>query len=422
MWCKDESLSMKLNDFKERRKKLLEQLFSVSEFNEINLELFGSFSELFLLNPCILFSKLYFIQTCSTGSIYLTLGKYILKQHENISLPTSLFIQKISYDDALGQRNPAFDTNKVMVNNYICTLQVRTDNFINQVLIQSILDILNVPQVCTLHDCFYTITSESNYLYTKQKNDGYLVLDYANQKDLSDYLNSIIVTEEILTQIILDVLTPLSILKKPEYGFLHSDLKTKNILVKNNRFYVADFDKSSLFYHKIRFYNGSYDYKVEKWMGLKFPLETHMNQYLYYTLSSSWLPLHPYIMSNPYGFYLSFDIYTFFYSLALEPKVYQYLSSNPNSFIWTLYEYLFHVDEPQEWIKFTRSLFDLHTTNSISQSIKFFWTQFIEKQYKLHYDVSAVYKWMGLTPPPLMNTTSPTIQLVSKGDQLFVDQ
>jgi hypothetical protein len=29
---------------------------------------------------------------------------------------------------------------------------------------------------------------------------------------------------------------------------------------------------------------------------------------------------------------------------------------------------------------------------------------------------------MGLTPPPLMNTTSPTIQLVSKGDQLFVDQ
>jgi hypothetical protein len=394
----DDSIPSKLLDYKIKREKALDQLFHLSEFQEVNITLLDEFPNLFFITASSflhLLPKTYYIKKSSKGSIYYMPPSQVLKHHESVCLPSSCTIQVYPFYIESGQRNPLFLKNKVMVGDKESILQVGSNDFVNQVLILSILMKLNIPHICKLYDAFYTISNQSNYLYPSQTNHGYLVLDYANQKDLSEYLTSIIVNESLLTQIVYDVLLPLGQLKN-EYGFHHGDLKTKNVLVKNHRFLLADFDKSSLFYHNLRFYNHTYDYQLEWWTGFQFNL-MHDPHYDYYIIPETILPLHPYIMSNPYGFYLSFDLYTFFFSLILEKNVYLYLSNNPNSTIWCIYEYLFHNDEKEEWDKFQRNLFDIHQSQSQDkQSIKFIWNQFVQNKYKLHYEVQCIYKWMGV--------------------------
>jgi hypothetical protein len=68
-----------------------------------------------------------------------------------------------------------------------------------------------------------------------------------------------------LGDMIRQILTTLSVLQHPAYAFVHGDLKTKNVFVKKafpddkkNRKYIykiADYDKSSITFNGIRFYN-----------------------------------------------------------------------------------------------------------------------------------------------------------------------
>jgi hypothetical protein len=103
-------------------------------------------------------------------------------------------------------------------------------------------------------------------------------------------------------------------------------------------------------------------------------------------------------MSNPEGFYSSFDIYTFFYSLILERKVYEWMVDNPNSFIWKFYEYLFHRNEKNEWDKFMNNIKDIYLEKIKGDitSIKFYWKQFKKNGFKLRYNVDDLYTLLGI--------------------------
>ena len=77
-----------------------------------------------------------------------------------------------------------------------------------------------------------------------------------NQKERND------VKFTIIKDIFQQLTEFFEITKHPLYEFTHTDLKLENIFYKNigndrYKFYVADFDKSSIFYNKIRFYNNA---------------------------------------------------------------------------------------------------------------------------------------------------------------------
>lgn len=85
----------------------------------------------------------------------------------------------------------------------------------------------------------------------------------------------------LLGEIISQLFQPLSILQHPKYAFVHGDLKSKNVFVKHIKpdedptgkgrnfvFKIADYDKSSITYNGIRFYNegmGPVKFMNEHW-------------------------------------------------------------------------------------------------------------------------------------------------------------
>ena len=171
-----------------------------------------------------------------------------------------------------------------------------------------------------------------NYLrmedYFFHQKDGYIITEYCNQQDLVAFINQAQITEDLILEIIKQICSVLFILKQDINGFLHSDLKTKNILVSNKEnkdliFKIADFDKSSIFFNGVRFYNAKYNYTLGYGHKNPFPL-SNFNGYEVYCLSNYSIPsligkyigFHEYIMSSPFGFYTSFDFYTFFYSFC----------------------------------------------------------------------------------------------------------
>lgn len=76
-----------------------------------------------------------------------------------------------------------------------------------------------------------------------------------------------------------DINNILKILKNPNNCFCHTDLKLENVFYKNMgdgkyKFILADYDKSSITYNKIRFFNSGWDYKAR-------PYDISLGKYKY---------------------------------------------------------------------------------------------------------------------------------------------
>ncbi len=208
-------------------------------------------------------------------------------------------------------------------------VSVFSDNFSNQSIQHLVLNEIlgDNAHYIYQYDAFYC------------ENGGYNITEFADQGDLSEFLGKIDpanVTDNFLVDILRQVLEPLAILKDPLYGFIHGDLKCRNVFVKSGPngpiYQIADYDKSSITWHGIRFYNGTGDYRL---FNIPFPLKDQHSRDPYYVLTGeSWfstvwnkIPLQIYIMHSPLGFYPMHDIYTFFYSLMMEPPVWEYVRS-----------------------------------------------------------------------------------------------
>ncbi len=212
-------------------------------------------------------------------------------------------------------------------------VSVFSDNFSNQSIQHLILNEIlgDNAHYIYQYDAFYC------------ENGGYNITEFADKGDLSEFLEKTdprSITDNFLVDILRQVLEPLAILKNPLYGFIHGDLKCRNVFVKegpNHRpiYQIADYDKSSITWHGIRFYNGTGDYRL---FNIPFPLQGQHSRDPYYVLTGeSWfstlwnkIPLQIYIMHSPLGFYPMHDIYTFFYSLMMEPPVWEYVKRLEN--------------------------------------------------------------------------------------------
>jgi serine/threonine protein kinase len=263
----------------------------------------------------------------------------------------------------------------------------------------------------------YLYQFDSFYCLTGERMDGYNITAFSNSGDLSSFIEKTELNQNMILDIIIQIMMPLYVLKHPMIGFLHSDLKPKNIFVNRTmdgryQFKLADFDKSSIFYRKIRFFNDHYNLTLnKKFLGTfeinktPFPLHKSKTQppYEYYSMKDAnfygkVIGFHEFIMFNPNGFYSSFDIYTFFYSIIIEEKMYVWMMNNRSSKIWKLYEYLFHMEEPEEWNKFMKNINDIYTgkIKGDPASIKFYWSQFKNNGFKLRYDIGDLYDMLGI--------------------------
>lgn len=102
-------------------------------------------------------------------------------------------------------------------------------------------------------ELYHVINNEEEALRSRRKSQGRS--DSLMNREDSTYLSGLFV--DIFRQI----LKPLRLLQHPKYAFVHGDLKVKNILVKtdpttnSNIYLLSDFDKSSITWNSIRFYN-----------------------------------------------------------------------------------------------------------------------------------------------------------------------
>lgn len=437
-------------------------LFSVDGNNHINLDFINNFYSYFYIDEQCICSGLlglrpsnYIFQTGrnpigtgKVGSIY-TMNydnqRLILKSVSNVSVRRYIPLHYSVYNQSFARMNPSIDENVFIMNTSQGTSQrvilySGSDNFTNQTIQHLILNIIldTLPNYIYQYDAFFC------------SRNGYNIVEFASGGDLTDYLTNIQrVTTSIARNILRQILLPIKILKQNTYGFVHADLKAKNILVTydNNRnpiFQIADYDKSSIFWNGVRFHNGIvtvanqtfsiYNFINQIFSSSAYPLQNEEG-ILYYTLVPSiaytsvfqlilsYISLEKlYTMYNPYGFYLSYDIYTLFISLMMEPPFYQYILSqqnipNKDPIYISWYNLWFPDDFPR-----IMSLIDSeHTTlnslrNDISrmkihQSTMRSITNIIkilhDGAYRLKYNVDFIYDLLDVQIPPNVKNIPP---------------
>lgn len=277
------------------------------------------------------------------------------------------------------------------------------DNFANQTSMHLILNLIlgNNPHYIRQYDAFYC-----NSL-------GYNVIEFSNSGDLHKFLEENPVNDDVIFGALAHVLTPLSVLKHPMYGFNHSDLKAKNVFVHKTEqgytFKIADYDKSSITWNGYRFYNWSQNYGTATSVKIeKYP--TGLDVYVL----TSVINLQLYTMHNPYGIPMSYDIYTFIISLFGVKNV------------WTKY-----VDEELPGLKkLMHRLFrgesyyiimgKIAADHSAVASLGHINT--ILNGMYLQYNLSYVYELVGVTPPPLVVDNYQRVRInVSRDGHLCTD-
>ncbi|AQN68040.1 serine/threonine protein kinase [Saudi moumouvirus] len=290
-------------------------------------------------------------------------------------------------------------------------LNCSNDNFTNQTIMHIILDNI-LSQYYNDHyiyqyDAFFcenrsnikigtsSIINAATFGYSPKTNvrqaDGYSILEFANAGSLYDIIENmsnifIDIADNydnlsfIFNDIFVQVLKTLQILQQPKYSFVHGDLKTKNIFVSFNHFIklpqkytnqqnkktqkfpqyiykIADYDKSSITWNGIRFYNSGNiaTNLVHKIFNDIFMLNlTSITDKDFYVLTNI-LPMVEkcsnllgnieiesiLIRYSPIPFYTSIDIYSFIISMMLHKLFYQFIqftikNSIPNEIIQIL--------------------------------------------------------------------------------------
>jgi len=230
-------------------------------------------------------------------------------------------------------------------NKYLCCFG---DSFITQVCVNLILNqILKDNHNFTYqYDAYYMFNNKNNIL----KYNGYCITEYADLGDLSHFIETSIITDDLLMDIAKQILLTFSILKSNNYKFVHGDSKCKNILVKNSStgpiFKLADFDKSSISWNGIRFFNG--DKVDENIIEQDFIVENE-----YYKLNC-WDDTRTRSMFSPKPIFMSYDVYTLIISMIREPKIFNFLICNKKSNFYKLIEILFDETDLQTILNHTQ--------------------------------------------------------------------
>lgn len=342
------------------RRLALTSLMTIKQNNIIDLDFIDKFYDYFDRrdNRCNT-RDLNIIASGKVGTVYEYPNNHVLKKiNEALSVNTDsylhLSVSKLPEIDPPTIHNGLRNQN----GEHVYLTSQADDDFTNQTIINLILELVldNNLNYVRQYDAFICKGSNKNYF------DGYSIMERANMT-LFEYIESdrFVANRENIAEIFRQILPTLKYLKE-NFDFVHGDLKTKNILVtfdnEDNPVYkLADFDKSSMVFNDIYFYNAGgarfKTYVVDK-IGstLQYPtIETDLGRS--YNISSgnveaSYSILKPFFQKEtaeylaeftdiynfdyislitslrhlPKPFYRSFDYYTFIVSLLLHSKIY----------------------------------------------------------------------------------------------------
>ena len=247
------------------------------------------------------------------------------------------------------------------------------DNFTNQtimhMIIEAILSAYGCENFLYQYDAFFC--RQIGYLGSATEAiSGFNITEFANGGTLDRFINEMLKESNardndfqtgLFNKIFSDVFTALSILKQPQYAFIHGDLKSKNVLVQVTKpmdqittkedidkhviFKIADFDKSSITWHKIRFHNDATGSTVANVSSQLTNHRAYLNQaggphYSiedWFTFFKAQYPSLPAteieqigIRYLPYPFYGSIDIYTLVLSMLTNAHFVKYVNNSVN--------------------------------------------------------------------------------------------
>jgi hypothetical protein len=237
---------------------------------------------------------------------------------------------------------------------------------------------------------------------------GYNITEWAMGGDMHNYFTTTDYFD--VMNAIHQVLVPISILKEDKFSFLHADLKARNIFVDVSTnpptYKIADYDKSSITWNGYRFYNAEGylasarldDSPVKVVNGWYSPIAT--------------IALQVYTMHSPFGYFMSYDIYTFFISLLAIPSIWlefmgAYELKTSNKF-FDIFKRLWKEDQFGMLINHLKTDDNWKRMESISNINN----TITNLELSLLYDIDFVYKYFDVQPP-VLNQLGETLNITS---------
>lgn len=205
-------------------------------------------------------------------------------------------------------------------------VSVGMDDFTNQTVMHLLLNLLlaDCPNYVYQYDAFKCTTGDVI--------NGYNIMDIANGGDMAKYLNDhpedvLEICEEAIRQLF----PVLAYLKQGHIGFQHNDLKTRNVFVNVDKtgkptFLLADFDKSAISWGNLRFFNDSMYLADLPTLSYDGVIQTLTNSIPTRSTSMVGKSIAPYTMYNPRGYYSTYDLYTFLFSMLFDANVHTKLT------------------------------------------------------------------------------------------------
>jgi serine/threonine protein kinase len=263
------------------------------------------------------------------GTAYMVLdqdeNQYVMKSINDIGLG-HMQLRFTTFDK--DHRSPTNDIVVKSQRNSEGFISVGMDDFTNQTVMHMLLNLFltDCPNYIYQYDAFICNTS------------GFNIMNIANNSDMAKYLDEHADhAMELCEEAIRQLFPVLFYLKQKQIGFSHNDLKTRNVFVHDSGtgpiFMLADFDKSSVSWGNLRFFNDTMYF-----VDLATPYEKSSVQMLTNQIPTRNTKLvgqsiAPYTMYNPRGYYATYDLYTLIFSMMFNYSVYKKFSQSKHSFM-----------------------------------------------------------------------------------------
>lgn len=328
----------------------------------------------------------------------------VLKEIPVTAQPSFLPLNVYSMTDAHEVMNPALKRRLMITKKGDPKLIAVScpDSFTNQTIQHCILNLIleDTPQYIYQYDAFWCGPK------------GYNITELAHLGTLHSHMSHYY-SRDGLHEATRQLLSVMSRLKSDDYGFVHADLKGKNVFVSGSTespiYKIADFDKSSISWHGFRFYNASLDYRLSN--------EPPQVVDGYYQALSSLLPLQVYTMHNPFGYYMSYDIYTLFLSYLAVPQVWNdvyrcYTLGEKGFLFYDVFKSMWKANDFAKLMTWAsthyESLVKISHINAMLHKL----------QLWLKVDISDVYRSFHVPPPVIHDEVISQTITLSQGDHL----
>lgn len=371
---KDNSYEKAILEHRKQRDEAMDHLNKITKVTHknsyfINMDLLKHFDKLFMLSSsdskclCDLSDNIKIKQKFAEGAVgivyLITINnqEYIMKGVPKIDAekPTFGTVNINDFDKVHVSKNSTINYNiKRLSDKSRVIFTIGCNSFINQTFIHMAINNIFKQRIDN-----YVHQFDAFYCKTPKSFTGFNIMNIANYGDLADYIRNPanMFGYDAFVDLFKQILFPLSILKCNKYGFVHADFKTNNIFVHKKKdsdkviYKLADFDKSSIFWNGVRFYNndpgklGTPIVKLYKGVNVQ---KDNVGVVYYKFKYTVGYDIQYYVMNSPLPIFMSYDIYTLIISLFREPVIYKMAEkiwNDKSNSIYKLLNILFFEDD-----------------------------------------------------------------------------